>query len=223
MKTMQIAIDGPAAAGKSTVAKIVAERLGFIYIDTGAMYRAATLKALKAETDLSDSQGLSALLADTEIRLEPGETGQRVFLDGTDVTEEIRSDQVTKAVSEVAAHGEIRRRMVKLQKEFAEGRGVVMDGRDIGTHVLQNAALKVFMVASAEERARRRFEENQSRGIGTPLAELQSDIEKRDKTDSERKESPLVQAEDAVLIDTTELTVPEVADQIIRLAKERMD
>ncbi|WP_088007515.1 (d)CMP kinase [Indiicoccus explosivorum] len=223
MKTMQIAIDGPAAAGKSTVAKIVAEQLGIIYIDTGAMYRAATLKALETGVDLSDSQALSDLLTRTDIRLEPGDTGQRVFLDGTDVTEEIRSDKVTRAVSEVAAHRGVRSRMVKLQKEFAEGRGVVMDGRDIGIHVLKEADLKVFMIASAEERARRRYEENQIRGIGTPITDLQAEIEKRDKMDSERKESPLVQAADAVLIDTTALTVPEVAERIVRLAKERAD
>lgn len=223
MRTMQIAIDGPAAAGKSTVAKIVAERLGFIYIDTGAMYRAATLKALEAGADLANEEELAALLRDADIRLEPGEQGQRVFLDGRDVTEEIRTDQVTKAVSEVAAHRDIRKQMVQLQKQLAEGQGVVMDGRDIGTRVLQDAGLKIYMIASAEERAQRRFDENRTRGIETPLNVLKMDIEKRDKMDSERKESPLVQAEDAILIDTTSLTVPEVASRIIGLAKERLD
>ncbi|AQQ55104.1 (d)CMP kinase [Planococcus lenghuensis] len=223
MRTMQIAIDGPAAAGKSTVAKIVAEQLGFIYIDTGAMYRAATLKALTAGADLTDGEALSALLKNVDIRLEPGEQGQRVYLDGQDVTEEIRTDQVTKSVSEVAAHREIREQMVQLQKELAEGRGVVMDGRDIGTRVLQDAGLKVYMIASAEERAQRRFEENRTRGIRTPLDVLKMEIEKRDRMDSERKESPLVQAQDAVLIDTTSLTVPEVASRIIGLAKERLN
>lgn len=221
-KPIQIALDGPAAAGKSTIAKIVAEQLGYIYIDTGAMYRAITLKALNAGINMASNEEAGALLMETEIDLQPSDNGQLVFLDKKNVTEDIRSQHVTKAVSEMAAHELVRIRMVELQQQLAEGRGVVMDGRDIGTHVLPNAALKVFMSASVEERARRRFEENKKRNIETPLEELQAEIAKRDKMDSEREVSPLRQAEDAIFIDTTSLTIQQAADEILRLAKERL-
>lgn len=221
-KPIQIALDGPAAAGKSTIAKIVAEQLGYIYIDTGAMYRAITLKALNAGINMASNEEAGALLMETEIDLQPSDNGQLVFLDKKNVTEDIRSQHVTKAVSEMAAHELVRLRMVELQQQLAEGRGVVMDGRDIGTHVLPNAALKVFMSASVEERARRRFEENKKRNIETPLEELQAEIAKRDKMDSEREVAPLRQAEDAIFIDTTSLTIQQAADEILRLAKERL-
>lgn len=218
---IQIAIDGPAAAGKSTIAKIVAEKLGYVYIDTGAMYRAITLKALNAGIDMGSNQEAGALLAQTEIDLIPIEGGQKVLLDGEDVSEAIRSQYVTKAVSEMAAHELVRKRMVELQQKLAEGRGVVMDGRDIGTHVLPFAALKVFMSATVEERARRRFEENKKRGIATPLEELQAEIAQRDKMDSEREVAPLQQAQDAVYLDTTSLSITEAAAAIMKLAEER--
>ncbi|MFC4712357.1 (d)CMP kinase [Planococcus dechangensis] len=218
---IQIAIDGPAAAGKSTIAKIVAEKLGYVYIDTGAMYRAITLKALNAGINMASNEEAGVLLADTEIDLIPIEGGQKVLLDGEDVSEAIRSQYVTKAVSEMAAHELVRRRMVELQQKLAEGRGVVMDGRDIGTHVLPAAALKVFMSASVEERARRRFEENKKRNITTPLEELQAEIAQRDKMDSEREVAPLQQAQDAVYLDTTSLSITEAAAAIMKLAEER--
>jgi CMP/dCMP kinase len=221
-KPIQIAIDGPAAAGKSTIAKIVAEQLGYIYIDTGAMYRAITLKALTEGINMASNEEAGALLMKTEIDLQPSENGQLVFLDKKNVTEDIRSQHVTKAVSEMAAHEMVRLRMVELQQQLAEGRGVVMDGRDIGTHVLPNAALKVFMSASVEERARRRFEENKKRNIETPLEELQNEIAKRDKMDSEREVAPLRKADDAIFIDTTSLTIQQAAEEILRLAKERL-
>ncbi|MDN7244068.1 (d)CMP kinase [Planococcus shenhongbingii] len=221
-KSIQIALDGPAAAGKSTIAKIVAEQLGYIYIDTGAMYRAITLKALNEGIDLSSNEEAGKLLADTEIDLQPSENGQLVFLDNKDVTEDIRSQHVTKAVSEMAAHESVRTQMVKLQQQLAEERGVVMDGRDIGTDVLPAAKLKVFMSATVEERARRRFEENKKRSIHTPIDELQAEIAKRDKMDSEREVSPLRQAEDAIFLDTTFLTIREAAAEILRLAEERL-
>ncbi|HSI66355.1 MAG TPA: (d)CMP kinase [Planococcus sp. (in: firmicutes)] len=222
IKQIQIAIDGPAAAGKSTIAKIVAEELGYIYIDTGAMYRAITLKALNEGIDLADNREAGQLLARTEIDLYPSEHGQLVFLDGQDVTGKIRSQHVTQSVSEMAAHELVRIRMVEMQQQLAEGRGVVMDGRDIGTHVLPHAALKVFMSASVEERARRRFEENKKRNIEIPLEELQEEIALRDKMDSEREFAPLQRAEDAIFLDTTELTIKEAADAILKLAEERL-
>ena len=221
-KPIQIAIDGPAAAGKSTIAKIVAEKLGYIYIDTGAMYRAITLKAIKKGIDLSSNEEAGALLLETGIDLQPSVNGQLVFLDNKNVTEEIRTQEVTKAVSEMSAHALVRERMVELQQQLAEGRGVVMDGRDIGTHVLPNAPLKVFMSASVEERAERRFKENKTRGIQTPLEELQEEIAKRDKMDSEREVAPLRKAEDAIFLDTTPLTIQEAASEILKLAEERL-
>lgn len=221
-KPIQIAIDGPAAAGKSTIAKIVAEKLGYIYIDTGAMYRAITLKAIKKGIDLSSNEEAGALLLDTEIDLQPSMNGQLVFLDHKNVTEDIRTQEVTQAVSQVSAHALVRERMVELQQQLAEGRGVVMDGRDIGTHVLPNAPLKVFMSASVEERAERRFKENKTRGIETPLKELQAEIAKRDKMDSEREVAPLRKAEDAIFLDTTALTIQEAASEILKLAEERL-
>jgi len=221
-KPIQIAIDGPAAAGKSTIAKIVAEKLGYIYIDTGAMYRAITLKAINQGIDLSSNEEAGALLLETAIDLQPSTNGQLVFLDRKNVTEEIRTQVVTQAVSQMSAHGLVRERMVELQQQLAEGRGVVMDGRDIGTHVLPNAPLKIFMSASVEERAARRFKENKTRGIETPLHELQAEIAKRDKMDSEREVAPLKKAEDAIFLDTTTLTIQEAASEILKLAEERL-
>ncbi|AIY05764.1 cytidylate kinase [Planococcus sp. PAMC 21323] len=222
MKPIQIAIDGPAAAGKSTIAKIVAEKLGYVYIDTGAMYRAITMKALATGIDMASNEEAGKLLAETEIDLQPSENGQLVFLDKRNITEEIRSQNVTKSVSQMAAHELVRMRMVELQQLLAEGRGVVMDGRDIGTHVLPDAALKVFMSASVEERARRRFAENQKREIMTSLEDLQAEIAKRDKMDSEREVAPLRQAEDAIYLDTTALTIEQAAQEILKLAEERL-
>ncbi|WP_422123430.1 (d)CMP kinase [Planococcus sp. X10-3] len=222
MKSIQIALDGPAAAGKSTIAKIVAEKLGYIYIDTGAMYRAITLKALNAGIDLASSEQTGNLLRNTQIDLQPSEEGQLVFLDGKNVTEDIRSQSVTNSVSLIASHESVRKRMVELQQQLASGRGVVMDGRDIGTDVLPKAELKVFMSATVEERARRRYVENTKRGFDTPLEDLQKEIAARDKMDSEREVSPLRQAEDALYLDTTNLTIEQAAADILKLAEERL-
>ena len=194
MKQIQIAIDGPAAAGKSTIAKQAAELLGYTYVDTGAMYRAITYKALQLNINLQDGSELTKLLKETSIELKPSPKGQLVFLDQVEVTEEIRSKKVTSNVSIVAAHADLRKEMVKRQIEMGKDGGVVMDGRDIGTHVLTNAELKIFMSASVEERANRRFLENQKRGIQTSLEELKHDIALRDKLDSEREASPLIKA-----------------------------
>lgn len=221
-RQIQIAIDGPAAAGKSTIAKKTAELLGYTYVDTGAMYRAITYKAIQSNIDLQDGEKLTNLLHETTIELKPSPVGQLVFLDEKEVTEEIRSTEVTASVSIVAAHANLREEMVKRQVKMGENGSIVMDGRDIGTHVLTNAELKIFMSASVEERARRRFLENQKRGIHTNLEELIEDIARRDKIDSEREASPLIQAEDAIYIDTTSLTIEEVSEKIMQLAKERM-
>lgn len=219
---IQIAIDGPAGAGKSTIAKIAAEKLGYTYIDTGAMYRALTLKALRNSTDLSSEEAVTSLLKQSKIELVPSEQGQLVFLDGENVSNEIRSNEVTSNVSNVATHASMRAIMVELQYEMAAKGGVIMDGRDIGTAVLPKAQLKIFMSATVEERARRRFEDNKQRGIESSFEALKEEIALRDKIDSERKASPLVQAEDAIFVDTTNLNIEQSADEILKLASERM-
>ncbi|WP_145523949.1 (d)CMP kinase [Virgibacillus sp. SK37] len=216
-KRIAVAIDGPAAAGKSTVAKIVAERLSYIYIDTGAMYRALTLKALKQQLDLKNESKIEELLLHTIIELNQKENRQIVLLDGEDVTEEIRNQEVTNYVSYIAKIPTVREQMVLRQQKLAENRGVVMDGRDIGTHVLPDAEVKIFLIASVEERAMRRYEENKRRGIFTDLEELKEDIKKRDEMDMNREVSPLIKADDAVEVDTTSLTIDEVVQEILNV------
>ncbi|MCA1063204.1 (d)CMP kinase [Rossellomorea sp. AcN35-11] len=219
LKKLRIAIDGPAAAGKSTVAKIVAGKLTYLYIDTGAMYRSLTYKALKMKVDLHDEKELQGVLADTIIELEPSDQGQLVFLDGENVTEEIRQDSVTNSVSHVAVHSLVREEMVKRQQQLAKQGAVVMDGRDIGTHVIPDAEIKVFLLASVEERAQRRHEENVSKGYPSDLERLKEEIARRDKIDSEREVAPLRKADDAIEIDTTSLSISEVVDQIMLLVE----
>ncbi|WP_284141276.1 (d)CMP kinase [Virgibacillus sp. LDC-1] len=221
-KKLAIAIDGPAAAGKSTVAKIVAHKLTYIYIDTGAMYRALTLKALQEHLSVEEEEALSVLLSKSNITLEQGEAGQRVFLDGKDVTEAIRTNEVTNNVSFVAKHRAIREEMVKRQQKLATNRGVVMDGRDIGTHVIPDAEVKIFLLATAEERARRRHEENIKKGFPSNLQQLKEEIEKRDQIDSKREVAPLIKATDAIEIDTTSLTIQEVADRILQEVSKKL-
>ncbi|WP_092492694.1 (d)CMP kinase [Virgibacillus salinus] len=218
MEEISIAIDGPAAAGKSTVAKIVAKRLTYVYIDTGAMYRGLTLKALNKQISLEDEQQLAALLTDTDIELVQGENGQHVMIDKEDVTRSIRSDEVTNNVSFVAKHPSIRKEMVKRQQILAEKSGVVMDGRDIGTHVLPEAEIKIFLIATVEERAKRRYEENIQKGFPADLEKLKEEIEQRDLIDSKREAAPLTKANDAIEIDTTALTIDEVAELILNEA-----
>ncbi|MFT8871120.1 MAG: (d)CMP kinase [Sporolactobacillus sp.] len=217
----QVAIDGPAAAGKSTVAKITAQKLGFIYIDTGAMYRSLTHKALACGVDMHDEQVLKALLDRTVIDLCQTAEGQHVFVDGEDVTEQIRWPEVTANVSLVSAFRAVRKEMVTRQRELAASRSVVMDGRDIGTHVLPNADLKIFMKASVEERAARRYREETMKGLHPRLDDLRTAIAVRDRKDSQREVSPLEQAKDAIELDTTRLTIDEVVNRILELVKER--
>ncbi|WP_342525730.1 (d)CMP kinase [Chryseomicrobium sp. FSL W7-1435] len=221
MKTIRIAIDGPAGAGKSTIAKLAAEKLNYTYVDTGAMYRAITYKSIENNLELSNEEAIVSLLASTKIELQPSDLGQQVLMDDQNVSDAIRSQQVTAHVSEVSAHARVREELVRRQMVLAQSGGVIMDGRDIGTHVIPDAELKIFMSATAEERARRRFVDNKERGISIEFEELKADIIRRDKFDSERKASPLVQAQDAIYLDTTNLTIQQVVDQIVELAKER--
>ncbi|MFT4413116.1 (d)CMP kinase [Fredinandcohnia humi] len=221
-KKISIAIDGPAAAGKSTVAKIIAEKLSYIYIDTGAMYRALTYKAIHLDLDLENEDSLIETLQHTTIDLKPSQRGQLVYIDGRDITEEIRESDVTNSVSIVAKHRKVREEMVKRQKSFATHGGVVMDGRDIGTHVLPHAEVKIFLLASVEERAQRRHDENIGKGYESDLVKLKKEIAARDKLDSEREVAPLRKAEDAYEIDTTSLTIQEVVSKIMDIVKERI-
>jgi CMP/dCMP kinase len=222
-KRINIAIDGPAAAGKSTVAKMIAKRLSYIYIDTGAMYRALTHRALQQGISLDDEQALISLLKDTYIELRPSHEGQLVLVNGEDVTNVIRSKEVTNAVSLVAKHPLVREEMVARQRALAKNGGVVMDGRDIGTHVLPNAEVKVFLKASVEERARRRHKENIARGFPSDLETLKKEIARRDQLDSEREVAPLKKAEDAIEIDTTSLSIEEVVERIMEIVNERIE
>jgi cytidylate kinase len=222
MNRISIAIDGPAAAGKSTVAKIVAGNLGYIYVDTGAMYRGLTYKALEKAIDLEDENRLIQVLYDTTITFTPSREGQLVFVDGKEVTKEIRGSEVTNQVSIAAKHRLVREEMVRRQQVLAESGGVVMDGRDIGTHVLPNAEVKIFLLASVDERAKRRHLENKQKGFPSDLAKLKEEIAARDKLDSEREVAPLKKAEDAVVIDTTSKSINEVVEEIMALAKERI-
>ena len=221
MKKIQVAIDGPASAGKSTVAKIVAKKLHFIYCDTGAMYRSVTFAALKHHVKLDDDQALKELLKTIEIRFVPAEPEQRVFVNDEEVTQAIRTPEITNNVSLVSAQPSVRAELTKRQQEIAEAGGIVMDGRDIGTTVLPNAEVKIFLVASVHERAVRRFKENQTKGIDTPLDVLEKEIEERDYKDSHREISPLTQAKDAVLVDTTSLTIDQVVDRILEIINQK--
>lgn len=220
-----IALDGPAGSGKSTVAKGVAQRLNYIYIDTGAMYRAVTLKALENHIPVDDWEQLTRMMETTEIGLSyehhGNESVMHVFLDGRDVSEAIRGLEVTANVSPVAAVAGVRQALVAMQRKMAEMGGVVMDGRDIGTVVLPQAELKVFLTASVAERGRRRWLELQEKQIQADLDEIIEQIEKRDYFDSYREVDPLRQADDAVLVDTTDMSKEEVVDFIVKLALER--
>lgn len=221
-KGLQVAIDGPASAGKSTVAKIVAKNFNYIYVDTGAMYRSITYKAIQNNINLNDENKIVELLHKTKITFTPGNPVQHVFIDGEEVTDKIRSEKVTNNVSTVAALPLIRRELVKRQQEIAKDGGVIMDGRDIGTTVLPNADLKIFLIASVKERAERRYIENQKKGINVTLEELKKEIEVRDYKDSHRKVSPLKKAKDAIEIDTTSLSIEQVSDKISSLIKKRI-
>ena len=216
VRSKVIAIDGPAAAGKSTIAQKVAQMLGYVYIDTGAMYRAVTLKALNNNINVEDEETIAKMLENTTIRLT---NDKKVFLDGEDVTDAIRQPIVSQNVSAVAAHKFVRDELKRRQIEYAKTDNVVMDGRDIGTNVLPNADYKIFMTASVEVRAQRRYDENLKRNISCDLDTLKHEIQTRDELDSTRKHSPLIKADDAIVVDTSDLTIDEVIDVIINIVK----
>lgn len=220
LKKLVVAIDGPAGAGKSTVAQLAAKKLGYTYIDTGAMYRAVAWKVLQQGGDVTDEKILAVVpTIDVDLSYENGRTTVRV--DGRDVTGEIRTPEVSHIVSKVAALGPVREKMVDLQRKMATRGGVLMDGRDIATNVLPNADVKIYLTASIKERAQRRYKELCEKGLTVNLADIQRDIAARDKADMEREISPLVKADDAVLLDTTGLTIDEVVTKILEMAGEK--
>ena len=214
---MIIAIDGPAGSGKSTIARLIAKDKGLIYLDTGAMYRLVTLKALNkgilGNNDLNYLEEIKKLLDNLNIDIK--ENG--FYLDDADVSEEIRKPIVSENVSDVAAIREVREKMVDLQRKFSESKNVILDGRDIGTVVFPNADLKIFLVADARERAKRRYRELIEKGENVEIEEIYENILKRDKIDSTRKESPLKKAKDAVEVDTTSKSIEEVKNEILRM------
>ena len=218
MKKLVVAIDGPAGAGKSTVAQIAAKKLGFTYIDTGAMYRAVAWKTLQQKKEVTDEL-IVEVVKDIKVRLQYADGATKVFVDDYEVTDEIRTPEINAIVSQVAALGPVREKMVAQQREMAENDSVLMDGRDIATNVLPNADVKIFLTASIEERARRRFKEMQEKGFSVEFEKLKADIAARDKADSEREISPLVQAEDAELLDTSDMSIDEVVQAILDRCK----
>jgi CMP/dCMP kinase len=228
MPKLTIAIDGPAGSGKSSVARVVANALGYLYLDSGAMYRALALKALQRGVPLDDEAKLAKLANETHIELRSPTPEQeklgiknRVFLDGREVTEEIRTPEVAQAASRLATIAPVRAVLVAEQQRSGAGGGVVMEGRDIGTVVFPNAELKIFLEASPEIRAERRWKEHQEKGENMTLAQVLEEVRERDKRDRERKVSPLVRAADAVLVDNTAMDAAETARLIVMLARER--
>ena len=216
---MVVAIDGPAGSGKTTTARLVAQELGFVHIDTGAMYRALTLLALRENTPLADDDALTALAARARIELRPGDSRPRVLLDGEDVSEEIRTPAIDFNVSRVSEVPGVRDEIVAQQRQMGRCTDVVMEGRDIGTVVFPDADVKIYIVASVEERARRRHKELTLRGISHELADVVSDLERRDEYDSTRPVAPLRPAPDAERLDTTSLTVRQQVDEVIALVR----
>lgn len=221
MKQNVIAIDGPAGAGKSTVAKKVAAALDFVYIDTGAMYRAVTSRALTLGIEETDTVEIVKLAGRVNIRLKQDSGGLRVLADGADVTEEIRTPAVSAAVAVISQVPAVRQALVRLQREMAEAGKAVLDGRDIGTVVIPEACAKIFLTASPAERARRRWMELREKGYEPDLQALQAEMEDRDRKDIERELAPLQQAEDAVLVDTTGLSIDAVVERILEIYRAR--
>ena len=217
MKNFQVAIDGPAGSGKSSISKIIAERLEFNHLDTGAMYRAITLEALNRKIDLNDENSFE-FIDEIDISYKDG----KMYLNGQDVSKEIRSEIVTNNVSLVSKYKLVRDKMLPLQRKIASEGKVLLDGRDIGYKVLPDAHLKIFLTASIEERAKRRYLENKNSNMDVDLEQLQQEIIRRDYLDSNREHAPLKKADDAIVLDTTNISMEEVCDIIIKLINERM-
>lgn len=221
MATFKIAIDGPAGAGKSTVAKAVAQKLGMIYIDTGAMYRAVGLGAVRRGIDTSNAKAVEGILDMLDIGICHSDEGQQIYLNGENVSKEIRLPEISVAASNVAVIPAVRLKLVEIQRALAEKTDVIMDGRDIGTYVLPDAQLKIFLTADPMARAKRRFDELSEKGVATTLDEVYRDMVYRDKNDSGREFAPLRPAEDSILVDSTELSLEETIERIEKIAAEK--
>lgn len=211
---INIAIDGPSAAGKSTIARRAAEKLGYVHLDTGAMYRCTAYKAVQQHLNLDDEAAVCAMLKNTDIQLTPD---GKVYLDGKDVSDAIRTEEVSMAASHVSKLKKVREDLVERQREMARAKGFIMDGRDIGTVVLPDAEVKIYMTASPEARAKRRYDQDHAKGIATgTIEEIAADIAARDEQDMNRKESPLRKADDAIALDTSDMTIDEVVDAVLQ-------
>ena len=222
-KGLIIAIDGPAASGKSTTAQLLAKKLGYLYIDTGAMYRACALKAKKMGIDINDEESIRNLLDFIDIQIENDNSKNRILLDGEDVSEDIRADDISSLASAISAIPAVRYKMVELQRKMGEKGSVILDGRDIGTFVFPDAEVKFFLTASPEIRAKRRWLELQQKGIDKNFSEVLADLVKRDNNDSQRALAPLKKAEDAIEIDTSNMTIEEQTDCLYQIICSRME
>jgi cytidylate kinase len=221
MNKLVIAIDGPSGVGKSTLGKVIARRLDYLYIDSGAVYRAVALKTLNSNTPLYDKDAVARIARDSIIKLEGDPDHLKVFLDGRDVTTEIRLPEVSRAASIVAAIPEVRDSVVEKLRDMSRAGGVVMDGRDIGTRVFPDAQVKIFLEAALDVRARRRFEEERATGRDVSVEQVKAELEERDRRDRSRDATPLVKAEDAVLLDTSALPLDRVIERVLEIVKSR--
>lgn len=217
-----VAVDGPAGAGKSSISKIVAKKLGYLYIDTGAMYRSVTWAVLHNHIDVNNQKAVEALLPELDLTMKASDDSCKVFIAGRDVTDFIRTPQVNNAVSIVASYKGVRQYLVERQRIMAEAGGVILDGRDIASVVLPNAELKIYLTASVEARAMRRYLEVKGTSNGQTLEDIKDSVMQRDDMDKNRKESPLIQVEDAVLVDSSDMTFDETVEYILHLVQERI-
>lgn len=217
---MVVAVDGPAGSGKGTITKLVAQKLGLVYIDTGALYRCITLYMIRNKIDLGDIDKIQEMLKNINIEFKKQEDSDKVYLNGEDVSTEIRQKEVNELVSQVSHILEIRENITNLSRKIAEGKEVIMEGRDIGTNVFPNAKIKIYLDATPEERANRRLKQNEEKGIKMPYEDILENIKFRDNNDKTSKVAPLKQAEDAIYIDSTNMTIEEVTEKIIKIIKE---
>lgn len=219
---MNVAIDGPAGAGKSTIAKIVAKEMGYVYVDTGAIYRTLALACIRNGLNAEDEQNISRICRSVKVELKYIDGEQVMLLDNENVNSLIRTEEVSRMTSSISVYKDVREQLIDLQREIAQKENVIMDGRDIGTFVLPDAEVKIYLTASAATRAKRRYDEQQAKGIECTLKEIEDDIQKRDYRDMHREIAPLKKAGDAVEIDTSEMTVNQVAEAIEDIIKERL-
>ena len=218
-----VGIDGPAGSGKGTVTKKIANELGLVNIDTGSTYRCVALEVLNKQVSLEDKEKIIEISKNINIEIKPNQSGDKVYLNGEDVTAKIRSKEVSQIVSPVSSIKEVRFEMVKMQRKLAEGKNVIMEGRDICTYVFPNADVKIYLDASIEERAKRRFKENQQKGIEMTYEEVYENIKLRDETDKSKEIGALKIAEDSIVVDTTNLTIDEVVDKVISIIKQKQN